>query len=150
MKKILIPIFILISLTGCKQTPDPVSKNPLIGTWLLLQGTTIQNGDTTITDYTQNLKGIKIINATHFSFLNHDLTQGKDSIKTFSSGGGTYTLMGNQYKEHLEFCNYREWENHDFEFTVTLKADTLIQEGIEKVESIGIERINIEKYVRVK
>lgn len=150
MKRTLLPILILSVFIGCQQKTESVTGNPIVGTWLLLQGITIEKGDTTITDYTQNLKGIKIINATHFSFLNHDLTHGQDSVKSFAAGGGTYTLTGNQYKEHLEFCNYREWENHDFEFTVTIQGDTLIQQGIEKIESIGVERINIEKYVRVK
>lgn len=150
MKRTLLPILILLVLIGCKQKKETLIENPLVGTWQLLQGTTIEKGDTTITDYTQHLKGIKIINATHFSFFNHDLNHGQDSLKSFAAGGGTYSLKGNQYKEHLEFCNYREWENHDFEFTVTIKEDTLIQQGIEKVESIGVERINIEKYVKIK
>ena len=44
----------------------------------------------------------------------------------------------------------REWEGHSFNFTVTISNDTLIQKGIEKVENLGIDRLIIEKYVRVK
>jgi len=151
MKKIIVPILIVLSLNGCQQQTNPsIPENPIIGTWQLLSGTTIEKGDTTITDYTQGLKGLKMINATHFAFFQHDLTQGKDSIKIYSSGGGPYTLIGDQYKEHLEYCQAREWENHDFEFTISIQQDTLTQQGVEKVESLGIERINIEKYIRVK
>ncbi|MBB1284365.1 lipocalin-like domain-containing protein [Flavisolibacter sp. BT320] len=130
-----------------KNTAEPL---PLAGTWQLLQGTTIENDDTTVTDYTKNLSFIKIINDTHFAFLQHDLTKGKDSAAVFVAGGGTYTLQDSAYKEHLEYCSAREWEGNDFSFTVTIKNDTLVQQGVEKLESAGINRINTEKYVRVK
>ena len=93
---------------------------------------------------------IKVLNATHFAFLNHDLNQGKDTTASFIAGGGTYTLVGDQYTENLEYCSAREWEGRAFKFSVTLQNDTLVQQGIEKLEDIGVERLNIEKYVRVK
>ena len=141
---------VVISCAKETKTEDD-TKLPLVGTWKLLSGTLIEKGDTTITDYTKGLSFIKIINDTHFSFTNHDLTHGKDSTTAaFSAGAGTYTLKDNTYTEHLEYCNAREWEGHDFSFTIEIKNDTLIQKGIEKIESQGIERLNIEKYVRVK
>jgi hypothetical protein len=93
---------------------------------------------------------IKVINATHFAFLNHDLKNGKDSTASFSAGGGVYLLEGDQYTEYLEYCNERAWEGHTFQFTVTVKGDTLLQQGIEKIENLGVERLNIERYVKVK
>ena len=126
------------------------SELPLTGTWKLLTGTLIEKGDTTVTDYTTNTSFIKIINPTHFAFFSHDLHKGKDSAAVFSAGGGRYTLKDSVYKESLEYCTAREWEGHDFEFTVMIRNDTLIQSGIEVVESAGINRMNIEKYVRVK
>jgi hypothetical protein len=53
------------------------------------------------------------------------------------------------YTEHLEYCSARNWEGNDFKFTISIKADTLIQTGVEKVESAGVNRVNIEKYIRV-
>jgi hypothetical protein len=122
---------------------------PIEGTWQLLSGTLIEKGDTIVTDYTRDRSMIKIINATHFSFLNHDLNKGKDSTKLFAAGGGRYTLSGNQYTEKLEYCSDRDWEGHEFQFTVAVQNDTLIQSGTEKLEDLGIERQNIERYVRV-
>ena len=124
---------------------------PLAGTWQLLSGTTIEKGVSTVTDYTTGKKFIKIINNTHFAFLSHDLDKGKDSAKAvFSSGGGSYSLADSIYTEHLEYCSDRQWEGNSFEFTVTIAGDTLTQKGIEKIENIGVNRINIEKYIRVK
>lgn len=123
---------------------------PIAGTWQLVSGTTIQKKDTVVTDYTKNQKAIKIINDTHFAFLIHDLTKGKGTAPVFTAGGGRYTLAGDKYTEYLEYCNDRQWENNKFDFTITIKNDTLVQKGIEKIDSIGVNRINIEKYIRVK
>jgi hypothetical protein len=125
------------------------SHRLVIGTWQLLTGTLIEKGDTTITDYTQSTSFIKIINETHFAFLQHDLNKGKDSA-VFVAGGGSYSLADSLYTEHLEYCSAREWEGNDFTFALSIKNDTLIQKGIEKIESAGVNRINIEKYIRVK
>jgi hypothetical protein len=127
------------------------SRSDIVGTWKLISGTTIEKGDTTVTNYDTDLSFIKIINDTHFAFLNHDLVKGKDTSKAvYSSGGGTYTLKDNTYTEHLEYCSDRQWEGNDFAFTISIKNDTLVQTGIEKVESAGVDRLNIEKYVRWK
>ena len=74
---------------------------PIVGSWQLISGTLIEKGDTTVTDYTKNKSFIKIINATHFAFLQHDLSKGKNADSSFSSGGG-----------HCGGCR-REHELHD-------------------------------------
>ena len=123
----------------------------MIGSWKMLEGASIQNGDTTITDYTKGLSFIKILNETHFAFFNHDLNKGKDtSAASFVAGGGSYTFKDSTYTEHLDYCSARDWEGHVFSFTVTIKNDTLVQYGREKAEGAGVDRVIIEKYVRVK
>jgi hypothetical protein len=123
---------------------------PLEGTWELISETKIEKDDTTYSAAGKDKRMIKIINKTHFSFLNHDLNQGKDSSALFVAGGGRYTLKDDQYTEHLDYCNFREWENHDFSFKVNIKNDTLTQRGTEKVEGLNIDRIIIEKYRRIE
>jgi hypothetical protein len=123
---------------------------PIQGTWRLLTGTLIEKGDTTVTDYTKGREFIKILNDTHFAFLGHDLEKGKKADSSFSCGGGHYSLKDSAYTEHLAYCNDRQWEGNDFHFTVTIHNDTLTQQGVERIDSIGINRINIEKYVRVR
>jgi hypothetical protein len=149
MKLTLTFIFIAMLFSSCKPGRDE-NNNELVGTWKLITATIIEKGDTTITDYTAKISFIKIINNTHFAFLQHDLTRGKDSSAVYASGGGKYFLMDNLYKEQLEYCNDRTWEGNDFEFAINIKNDTLIQKGIEKIEKAGINRVNIEKYVRLK
>ena len=151
MKKVLLILIFPVIITACAESPrknaQVAGEVSLKGTWRLLTGTLIEKGDTIVTDYTKERSFIKIINDSHFSFLNHTLR--KDTTD-FSSGGGTYSLNGNNYTEHLEYCSAKEWEGHDFSFTVTITGDTLVQSGVEKIESQGIDRINIEKYIRYK
>lgn len=142
----------LLSACGSPEkarTPEEV-PNKIEGTWKLLSGTLIEKGDTTVTDYTQKVSFIKVINDSHFAFLQHDLNKGKDSTASFSAGGGAYTLKDSAYTEKLEYCSAREWEGNEFHFTISIHNDTLVQRGVEKVEAAGVERLNIEKYVRVK
>ncbi|MGN6533424.1 MAG: hypothetical protein ACTHK0_16900 [Ginsengibacter sp.] len=134
-----------------QQKEEKPKQIPIIGTWKLITGTLIDKNDTTVTDYTKNMSFIKINNYNHFAFLQHDLDKGKDtSTAVYISGGGAYSLKDSIYTEHLEYCSDRQWEGNDFDFTISIKNDTLIQKGIEKVESAEVNRLNIEKYVRVK
>lgn len=150
---IAIAIFATTLMSCGEQMGNKVSKpspSSVAGTWRLLTGTVIEKGDTVVTDYTKNISFIKIINDTHFAFLQHDLNKGKDSAAVFVSGGGSYSLSDSSYTEHLEYCSARNWEGNDFKFTVNIKNDTLTQSGVEKVESAGVNRINIERYIRMK
>ena len=154
MKTKLLYAALVMALASCNQNAkEPALKttqSPLEGTWKLISGTTITGNDTTLTDYTKDQSMIKIINETHFAFLRHDLNLGKDSSAVYESGGGHYTLVGEQYTEYLDYCNHRAWEGSSFPFTVSLKNDSLIQRGIEKVDKAGIDRVITEIYTRVK
>ena len=154
MKQIFPFVAIVIVFASCESAIEAKRlKNappPIAGTWKLISGTLIQKNDTTVTDYTKNQSFIKIINGDHFAFLLHDLSKGKDSAAVFSAGGGHYTIHDSTYTEMLEYCNDRQWEGNSFPFTVAIHNDTLIQKGVEKVKDLGVDRINIEKYVRMK
>lgn len=141
---LLIIFLTVFCLTACQK-----QVNKIQGTWQLISGTLVEKGDTTVTDYTKNIYFIKIINSTHFAFLQHDLKKGQDSSAVFIAGGGRYSLSDSLYTEHLEYCSARNWEGNDFNFTISIKSDTLIITGVEKVESAGVNRLNIEKYIKV-
>lgn len=158
MKKLNNPLWtcsvIMILLTGCvrdkaEPTVSIAEKHPIIGTWKLISGTIIQDGDTSVTDYTRGQEMIKIINETHFAFLRHDTNTPDDSSELFVAGGGTYTLEGNIYTEHLEYFTLREWEGNHFSLEFTISGDTLITKGVEEVEELNVSYFNIEKYCRV-
>lgn len=126
------------------------SEPPIIGTWKLISGTTIKGIDTVVTDYTIGQEMIKIISPTHFAFLRHDLNKGKDSTASYAAGGGRVKIGDSTYTELLDYFSIREWEGGEFELSYQISGDTLITTGVEKIESLGIEHLNIERLVRVK
>lgn len=146
-KIIQIVVMAMFMFSGCSTNQPEV---PIQGTWELISATTIEK-DSTFSTFDPSHKMIKIVNATHFAFLNHALNRAKDSSATaFSAGGGKYSLVDSTYTENLEYFNDKAWENTKFQFVVKIIGDTLIQKGIEKVDKLGIDRVIIEKYKRVK
>lgn len=146
--KIGVVLLCIISIMYACNTRQTAS--PLIGTWELISATSTE-GDTTISTFNPKNKMIKIINPTHFAFLSHDLSMGKDTANAaFIAGGGSYTLVDSVYTEQLEYFIDRQWENNTFQFVITIVNDTLVQKGIEKVEALGVDHVIVEKYKRVK
>ena len=144
-----------IALASCNPKPTgtvvaDVPVSPMVGNWKLVSAVTVTKGDT-LKDYpVSNQEMIKILNGTHFAFMRHDLTHGKGKDATYTAGGGTYDFKGDKYTEHLAYLNARDWEGRSFDFTVQFKHDTLIQKGIEKIDSLNINHEIIETYVKLK
>ncbi|MBL4643866.1 MAG: hypothetical protein JKY44_09785 [Flavobacteriaceae bacterium] len=134
---------ILISISACQQ--KETQKSSIIGSWKLFYNQIKEAGVVQIKDVSKN-DFIKIINETHFSFIN----QPKDTLGDFYAGAGTYTFDGEKYTETLEFIAYKAIRNHQFHFRIEIKGDTLIQYGREKVEAANMDREIIEKYLRIK
>lgn len=131
---------------GCSNKSS--NNNKVNGTWQLVWVEANISGNIT----RENLEGkkmIKIINDTHFAFLNHDLKSGKDSAALFVAGGGTCKLTDSIYSEFLEYCNYREWEGLKVDFKVQFNHDTLILSGQEVKEDIKVDQFITEKYVKI-
>jgi len=151
MKIKLYLLFIVIICYSCSVNQNKTVQNnlPIIGTWELISATSTQN-DSTVSTFDPKVKMIKIINPDHFAFFQHDLTMGKEPNPKFSAGAGKYTLVNDTYTEYLEYFIYREWENNKFEFKISIKNDTLTQQGVEKVEKLGVDHIITEKYKRLK
>ena len=149
MRNILMLLAVL-SLFSCvnKDTSKKDSDLDIQGTWQLLSATTIENGTSQTTDYSGKLKMIKMFNHTHFAFLKHSLNP-KDT-SSFDAGGGSFILNKDDYTEHLEYYKNKDWEGKTFKFKLAIHQDTLIQKGIEKVEKAGVDRVIIEKYIKVK
>lgn len=143
----------MASLISCNPKKEPstaAATSPLTGTWKLISAKSIKNKDTVTTAPVAGQETIKMFNDSYFAFFTHDLKHGADSPAVFGSGSGTYTLVNDVYSEHLEYCSYREWEDKDFSFTMQIKKDTIIQNGIEKIDSLNINHEIVETYVRIR
>jgi hypothetical protein len=141
------------SLLSCNTKKEPstaAATSPLTGTWKLISAKSIQGKDTTTTAPVAGQETIKIFNDSYFAFFSHDLKHGTDSPAVYGSGSGTYTLVNDAYSEHLEYCSYREWEDKDFSFVMQIKKDTIIQSGIERIDSLNINHEIVETYARIR
>lgn len=151
--RVYLALLLTFSLFACdSHSPaTPSLQQDLLGSWELISAIQIRK-DTTFSTMTPGHKMIKIINQTHFAFLQHALdTAVKEA--GFVAGGGKYNLQDNQYVEHLEYCSARGYEGNDFTFQVAIKGDTLIQSGEEKLKDLGLGDQNVklvETYVRIK
>ena len=152
LKFLLIPVVLLAACkapvkedTAVKEAPSA----PIQGTWKMVSAVTVTKGDSVYTYPVKGQEMIKIINNSHFAFFKHDI-KGGGGKPVYDTGAGTYKLDGDNYTENLQYCNYREWENHSFNFKVTFKGDTLIQRGIEKIDSLKIDHEIVETYIKLK
>ncbi|MBB5637771.1 hypothetical protein HDF26_000899 [Pedobacter cryoconitis] len=153
-------LLLLAGLTGlvaCKDksstiplSPTELTNQSINGTWKLVSSKVTTGEKTEVTYPVKGQEMIKLFNGSHFAFFKHDLVKGATPTPVYDTGAGTYTLKGDQYQEHLDYCNYRDWENRDFKFTLTLKNDTITQKGIEKIDSLNINQEIVEIYTRIK
>ena len=153
MKLTLIASALFCALFSCKKeenSKDSTAAPSIAGTWELVSSKVIAKGDTVLTFPVKGQEMIKIFNENTFAFFKHDLNGGKGEAAIFDSGAGTYELKDGNYSEHLAYCNYRDWENRDFQFKLRMQNDSLIQTGIEKIDSLNINQEIIEIYVKKK
>lgn len=151
-QKLIILSFVAVCSSCVTKSDKPViNEQNISGTYRLLESKTIKGTDTIIafTD-TSKTEMFKMFNGDHFSFFNHDKEKGKGKDPLFVSGGGTYTLNGNKYREYLQYCSIRDWENNTFDFELTQKGDTLIQKGEENLPELGVKQTIIETYIKLK
>mgnify|MGYP001827430807 CR=1 FL=1 len=142
---LLLVVVILTAQCGEEIKPETSKTNSIEGTWKLTYAEIRENDSVQVKDLSST-DFIKIINKSHFAFFNQD--RGTD--ENFTAGAGTYEFDGSNYVENLDFINYLDYRGHSFSFGVEIKADSLIQQGQEKIEESGINRYILEKYVRVK
>ena len=100
--------FIVIAALSFLSFTSEQKENKIIGTWQLVSNTIIIG--TSVNDKVlEGQKMIKMFNATHFSFFNHDLLSNSDSTssdqKLFTAGSGRYELINDQYTEYLEILH---------------------------------------------
>ncbi|MBV1888456.1 MAG: hypothetical protein KUG51_04125 [Urechidicola sp.] len=141
---------IFISCNRSKiNSQESLSQNNLstqiVGTWKLVYGEIREKDSITIRDISKS-DFIKIINKTHFAFINQDF----ENPERFYGGAGSYTLNSNDYIENLDYIKNESIRGHSFTFTIEIKGDTLIQQGLEEVKKENLKRYILEKYIRIE
>ena len=120
MKTISLALAIALGAVLCSWSQTnggQAKKSELDGTWDLVAGQLLPKG----------ARDIKIISAGHFIFAAYDTEKGE----LLYTGGGTYTLNGSSYTEHVDFGEKISpgIVGKDQQFTVKLDGDTFVQTG---------------------
>jgi hypothetical protein len=112
---------IAVLLASSQTSSDQAKKSQLEGTWEIVSARPMPTPP-------KGVKEIKIISGGHFVFVRYNTENGKPIYV----GGGTYTLDGTSYTEHVDFMSEAISAGifgKDQPFTVTVEGDTLTQTG---------------------
>jgi hypothetical protein len=146
MKKILILFFtVLLISPGCKKE----EPNPIEGAWNLIYVKNIVN-DSIVSEFPRTYQGsdIKMWTKEHWCFVSR---YKQDTVFTDNWGGGTYTLDGTMYVEHIMYHSRKNYIGQELKMLMTVKNDTLIQ--IWPVDDKGMvtkSNCTVERYTRLK
>ncbi|MDO6447271.1 hypothetical protein Q4493_15990 [Colwellia sp. 1_MG-2023] len=93
------------------------NENIFSGTWTLVSGEYIDHEGNLINYETLNLKSLKVINETHFSFVS------MSGDKFWSSGAGTFTLTDNEYIESPTYTSFNSPKGKKYVFKYRIEGD---------------------------
>lgn len=139
--KFLSIFLVFVFLFGCTRTTVE-EKNPIEGTWELISGKSQYPDVTELWPDTDYERQIKIINQTHFVWINQDTS--REHIYSF--GGGKYTLNGDNYTEHIEMFILPSWIGKTIPFKIKIEGDTLILSGTVPLGKLGLAYSDYEHY----
>ncbi len=94
-----LPVLALLLMTFCKtgeKTSSVNQANKILGTWELVS---YKYGEGKETVYPAELKAIKLITPTHFTWIHY---RTKDNI-VYDSAGGAYVFDGVNYTENVDY-----------------------------------------------
>jgi hypothetical protein len=117
-------ILVFTAVLAAQQQPAK-SPGSHLGTWQL---TSAKYGDAKdFTDFPKELRRVRLINATHFTWVQYD----SQSKKVASLAGGPYTLQGDAYTETIEFAGegMESYLGKKQIFKIKVDGDKFLQSG---------------------
>jgi len=104
---------------------------------------------------------IKTLTKTHWAFLSQKRAAPKltswtndtellAAAKAFAAGGGTYTLDGDTYTEHIDFFNAPNYVGTSVRWKITWEGDEWIQTGVFPMKAFGLGDQDMELYERYR
>ena len=147
---------VAMGLQGCA----PEKTSTIEGAWKLIDAKYTPADPTfSLTTYRQ----IKILTKTHWAYLSQQrsapkLTSQSDAellaaAKTFGAGGGTYTLDGDAYTEHVEFFSVPNFVGATIKYKIKWDGGEWIQTGTLPIKALGLgdkDMELVERYRRIK
>ena len=148
-------IILISALLALLSSINTGNESPLEGVWQL-ESASYTNSDTTFNTDTEEWKQIKVITEDHHVWIGQNsdrekFTEGGSdtellaAARSFGAGGGTYTIEGNKYIEHIEYFFNPNFVNTSIEFTYKMEgSDKWIQTGVLPLKSLGLEENDLE------
>lgn len=144
MKKLIFLGLIIFVTTGSYAQQN---RSPLVGTWRCVAMGPEKMSDGSFPAMIK-LGTIKTFSNEYFTFVGHFAT---DTVSPDTYGGGTYTLNGNKYEEHIMFHNVKTLINMRFRAIDEIRHDTLYHSYNNDVNGWDLgKNYYTEKYVRLK
>ncbi len=113
--------FALIMLVTALLAVACTEKNPIEGTWILVEGTYITEDNTLNYPISQTDKRLKVVGKTHFATV----WQNPDNDEYCGYNGGSYKYANGIYSESLEFFNDNSLVGTESHFILTQNGDEI-------------------------
>lgn len=146
MNKILVLMLAAILVTcGCNRKKGAFPQ----GAWTMVQILVEENGKTYVSFPTATATGSQHKVWTDSKWM-WTATYEDETGSMEGFGGGSYTLDGKQYVEHVEFITAEAYENQTLEMEMEFVDDTLIQSynPFNEQGQLVDDMLVIEKYIR--
>jgi hypothetical protein len=113
-------IIVVSSVTFAPTQGKAIEQNKIEGTWELVSRD--------VGNFSERMREIKLISPKHFVWVVYDIKKRKPLF----TGGGSYTLTGESYTEHMDFMDGKGAEalvGKDQVFTLKIDGEILVLSG---------------------
>ncbi|WP_076408452.1 hypothetical protein [Shewanella sp. UCD-KL12] len=126
-------LVLLFTATANAQTNE-ININPFIGSWQLASGKYLDDKGEWQDYAALNLKAIKVISASHFSFttMKEVEKEGVTKQEFWAAGTGHYEFTDSRYIEYPQLNSFGVAEGESFAFEYEIKGQELHTKRVEK------------------
>jgi hypothetical protein len=111
-----------LAFAWAQQDDKADASNTIAGAWQMVSYNYGKSGR-----LPKGSKEVKLISGKHFAWVLYS-----NKGITLANGGGTFSLTGNSYVEHLDYADRQDSPliGHDQRFTINLSSDTMKTAGV--------------------
>lgn len=129
--RLLITLLVCFGVCACtpthtKKTGEVAKEHALVGTWEFVSGRYTPSGKPPIVVKSPDLRALKIITPTHFSYVTE-----KGDGSFYVAGAGSCKVEPHQYTETLNYASVANMKNKSYTFSYRVENDVWYIEGKE-------------------
>jgi hypothetical protein len=150
--------FVGMTLAAQERGASAQSGQSLQGAWELIEARyNPPDPKSNLAEFRQ----VKILTGTHWAFLAQKRSPRKlpkspkdaellEAARVFGAGGGTYTLTGDTYAEHIEFFSTPNFVGVTIPWKLKWQGDEWIMTGTLPMKSLGLADQDVQLYERYR